>query len=48
MQGYSYQKHIGGGIYVFMRGVHAEGDEGLYFHRPNEKVIRDMQELTKG
>jgi exodeoxyribonuclease V beta subunit len=48
MTGYSYEKHMGGGIYVFMRGVNAQGDEGLYFHRPNENVIRDMQELTKG
>jgi len=47
LDGYSYEKHMGGGIYVFMRGVNNDGDEGIYFHRPDKDVIKQMQELMK-
>lgn len=38
---YSYETHMGGGIYVFMRGF---GDEnGIYFHRPPVESIIEMK-----
>jgi exodeoxyribonuclease V beta subunit len=45
MAGYDYDKHMGGGIYVFMRGVNSKGMEGIYFHRPKAETIRKMKEL---
>lgn len=44
---YSYEKHMGGGIYVFMRGVNNSGDEGIYFHKPDKNVIEGMEKLVK-
>lgn len=46
MDGYDYDTHMGGGIYVFMRGVGADGDEGLYCHRPDKQTIVMMTEAA--
>ncbi|XOB66481.1 exodeoxyribonuclease V subunit beta [Deferribacteres bacterium DY0037] len=47
LKGYSYDKHMGGGIYVFMRGIHEKGNEGIYFHRPEKDTICRLEELVK-
>lgn len=44
--GYDYDTHIGGAIYVFMRGVGKKGDEGIYFHKPDKNIIMAMREAA--
>lgn len=46
LPGYSYDKHFGGGLYIFMRGVNAVGAEGVYTHRPKREIIEDMEKLV--
>lgn len=48
LPGYSYGTHMGGGIYVFMRGVENSGENGIYTHRPPESVITEMERAVTG
>lgn len=34
-QGYSYKKHFGGVLYLFLRGLSLEGDSGIFYDRPD-------------
>jgi len=47
LPGYSYEKNMGCGIYVFMRGVAENPDTGIYSHKPKEKIITELEELVK-
>jgi len=43
MSGYDYDRHFGGYIYVFVRGLHNENPmNGKYHHRPNIQTISDL------
>jgi exodeoxyribonuclease V beta subunit len=46
IRGYSYETHIGGGIYIFMRGVASSGENGIYMHRPTAQIIEDMEKMV--
>ncbi|MGE4318714.1 MAG: exodeoxyribonuclease V subunit beta [Deferribacterales bacterium] len=48
LPGYSYEQHMGGGIYVFMRGVESGGKNGVYAHRPPERIITEMEKAVTG
>ncbi|MGA9606166.1 MAG: exodeoxyribonuclease V subunit beta [Rouxiella badensis] len=49
LAGYSYEKHFGGVIYLFLRGVDsAHPDNGIYRQRPDEAFIEAMDSLFKG
>ena len=37
---YSYEKKFGGVFYVFLRGLGGSGENGVYYHRPEESIIR--------
>lgn len=37
---YSYEKRFGGVFYVFLRGLGGSGENGVYYHRPEESIIR--------
>ncbi len=38
---YDYAKHIGGALYLFVRGINEDNDAGIYFNRPDaEKIIK--------
>ena len=39
---YDFDRHIGGGIYVFMRGVEQSGDNGIFLHKPKREIIEKM------
>ena len=39
IENYDYDEHIGGAIYVFLRGVNPNGHEGWYFHKPPKSLI---------
>ncbi len=42
MPDYDFDKHIGGGIYIFMRGVEQTGENGIFFHQPKREIIEKM------
>ena len=43
---YSYEKHFGGAIYIYLRGVSASsGFNGIYFVRPQSEFVRRANEL---
>lgn len=43
MSGYDYDRHFGGYLYVFVRGLQSENpDNGKYHHRPNIQTISDL------
>jgi len=44
MPDYRYEKHFGGAVYVFLRGVESKlPGNGIYFHRPAETLIQTME-----
>ena len=42
---FCYEKHFGGIIYVFMRGVRINENTGLYITKPSEAVLNNLEEL---
>ena len=47
---YDYDRHIGGGYYLFLRGLSADDQEhhyGQYFHKPNRELIESLDNLIK-
>lgn len=44
---YDYDKHIGGGLYLFLRGAEHES-HGLVFERPKRDLIEKLDQLFKG
>ncbi len=49
LAGYHYEKHFGGVIYLFLRGI-TDGPEnfsGLYFHRPSFEKIKQLNDYLK-
>lgn len=47
---YDYDRHFGGVIYLFLRGVRADSPEpfGIYNHRPSRTLIEGLDRLFKG
>jgi exodeoxyribonuclease V beta subunit len=41
---FDYEKDFGGVIYLFVRGIRAEGKEGIFFFKP---VYETIQKLTR-
>lgn len=44
MEQYSYDTHIGGAFYLFVRGINEQGREGIYFDRPAFALIKKLDE----
>jgi len=46
MENFDYEKHFGGVYYLFLRGIDddANSRNGIFFHRPAQKVIADLIE----
>ena len=47
---YNYDQHIGGGYYLFLRGLSAQDNEnhyGQYFHKPKKALIESLDKLIK-
>ena len=42
---FDYERDFGGVAYVYMRGVRANSDNGIYFHKPGFQLILEMEEL---
>jgi exodeoxyribonuclease V beta subunit len=41
---YDYDRHVGGAVYLFLRGAHAPG-QGLHFERPPRELIERLDAL---
>ena len=44
LPGYDYDRHIGGAVYIFLRGTHAPG-QGLHIERPPRELIERIDAL---
>jgi exodeoxyribonuclease V beta subunit len=41
LPGYDYSEHMGGAVYMFLRGIHTAG-AGVHVHRPPQDLIEDL------
>jgi len=48
LKDYDYDKHIGGGYYLFLRGLNDKGKEGQFFHKPAKALIESLDDLIDG
>jgi exodeoxyribonuclease V beta subunit len=48
LSNYSYERYFGGSFYLFLRGMNEKGREGIFFDRPEERVIEELNEYIKG
>lgn len=42
---FTYETHVGGAAYLFVRGMKAGSDHGIWFHKPKRKVINKLEAL---
>ncbi|MDY7025955.1 MAG: exodeoxyribonuclease V subunit beta [Pseudomonadota bacterium] len=42
---YDYEQHMGGAYYVFLRGMQANQQSGVFFHRPDRQLIEALSKL---
>jgi exodeoxyribonuclease V beta subunit len=47
LPGYDYAQHMGGAVYLFLRGIHAEG-AGVHLQRPPQALIKALDALFAG
>lgn len=46
---YDYDIHIGGGLYLFLRGMQGAGNSsGVFFHKPARALIEKLDALVQG
>lgn len=45
---YTYEKHFGGAIYVFLRGVNPNNENGIYYAKPSEEFLNSLTCLLEG
>lgn len=46
--GYDYDRHFGGALYLFLRGLCAESRDGQLFVRPPRRLIEELDALLDG
>ncbi len=47
LPGYDYAQHMGGAVYMFLRGIHADG-AGVHLQRPPQALIEALDALFTG
>lgn len=47
LPGFDYEKHFGGAAYLFIRGMRAGSDQGVWFHKPEPDVIRNLEKYLE-
>ncbi|EOX9886195.1 PD-(D/E)XK nuclease family protein, partial [Pseudomonas aeruginosa] len=47
LPGYDYEQHMGGALYLFIRG-HQAPTNGLHFERPSQQLIEQLDQLFMG
>ncbi|WP_372637757.1 exodeoxyribonuclease V subunit beta [Fodinibius sp.] len=45
---YSYETHMGGAFYLFLRGINEKGREGIFYDRPPARTIRRLDRYISG
>jgi exodeoxyribonuclease V beta subunit len=45
---FDYERDFGGCIYLFVRGMRVGADTGIFFRKPEVKLIDQMEELLSG
>ncbi|NOU60592.1 UvrD-helicase domain-containing protein [Marinifilum caeruleilacunae] len=45
MPDFDYNDHFGGIIYVYVRGCRKEGNSGIYFTKPKEQMIEELEKV---
>lgn len=45
IENYDYDQHIGGGYYLFLRGLNTQNKNGQYFHKPARALIEALDDL---
>jgi exodeoxyribonuclease V beta subunit len=45
LSNYDYDQHIGGGYYLFLRGLNLDNNLGQFFHKPERGLIEALDEL---
>ena len=45
---FDYDRDFGGCIYLFVRGMRAGSDTGIFFHKPERALLDRMEALTTG
>jgi exodeoxyribonuclease V beta subunit len=48
LPGYEYERHFGGVAYLFLRGIAADGDAGVFFDRPDRALIDALEAALCG
>lgn len=43
--GFSYEKHFGGVVYLFVRGIRTDGTEGIFYYKPEGQTIGQLNDL---
>lgn len=43
--GFSYAKHFGGVLYLFLRGIRTGHSNGIYFKKPDESLIIELEKM---
>ncbi|MCY4046291.1 MAG: exodeoxyribonuclease V subunit beta [Cellvibrionales bacterium] len=46
-QDFQYDKHFGGVFYLFLRGINASDDAGIYFRKPSEQTLNQWDSLFR-
>ncbi|WP_312936885.1 exodeoxyribonuclease V subunit beta [Pseudomonas sp.] len=47
LPGYDYDQHVGGAVFIFLRGLNARS-RGVYFSRPPRALIEQLDQLFQG
>lgn len=45
---YDYDTHVGGAVYVFLRGMHGSLTSGLFYDKPPKQLIERLDTLLQG
>jgi exodeoxyribonuclease V beta subunit len=45
---FRYDDHFGGVIYLFLRGVRADGETGIFYTKPNKELIDQIKQVIGG
>ncbi|MEX1211598.1 MAG: exodeoxyribonuclease V subunit beta [Balneolaceae bacterium] len=42
---FDYERHIGGAAYLFVRGMNAGSDHGVFFHKPKLEILQELESI---
>jgi exodeoxyribonuclease V beta subunit len=45
LDGYEYDRNFGGVFYLFLRGIDGTPDRGIYYDRPERRLIEELSNV---